>query len=467
MVLLALGWISVCGASYTLGTDTELWDFSTRAGKQLVWIVCSFGLAFVLMMIDEDLYDTLAYFIYVALLLILVVTIFIAPDTRGSRSWLDFGVLKIQPAEFAKFATALCLAKFMGSYGFVLNNWKNALTVAAIIVVPMLIIVKQKETGSALVYFAFLLMLYREGMPGIVLYSMICAALYFVVGIKFGEVPVEGLTESVGQFAVLLMILLFTSGLVLNYTKNRIAAGVILGGTIGGLGIAWGIAAYVVSFDLIWAELGLCTLAVMYLLILSVWENRKAYALITVFSLGSVAFLYSCDYLFDKVLQPHQQTRIKVALDMEKDIMGDGYNVNQSIIAIGSGGLTGKGFLNGTQSQLKYVPEQETDFIFCTMGEEQGFVGSCLTLLLYLCLILRLLFVAERQSTSFGRIYGYCVFGIFFFHLFINIGMVLGLTPVIGVPLPLFSYGGSSLWGFTILLFIFLRIDANRKRHPQ
>ena len=238
----------------------------------------------------------------------------------------------------------------------------------------------------------------------------------------------------------------------------------IIGGSLLALSIAYLVSEYLVPFNLVWVEWGLCVVVICYLLYLSLSERQRAYLLIALFALGSIGFLYSSDYVFDNILEPHQQIRIKVVLGMEEDLAGAGYNVNQSKIAIGSGGLTGKGFLNGTQTKLKYVPEQDTDFIFCTVGEEQGFVGSAAVLLLFLALILRLIAVSERQTSTFGRVYGYSVVSIFLFHLFINVGMVLGLTPVIGIPLPFFSYGGSSLWGFTILLFIFLRIDAGRSR---
>ena len=380
LMLIVFGWFSVCGASYDYG-DRDFLDFSTRAGKQFMWIVCSFGLGFILLMLEDTLYDMFSYIIYIGLILLLVVTIFIAPDTKGSRSWLILGPVSLQPAEFAKFATALALAKYMSAYSFTIKSWKNALMLAFLILLPMMLIILQRETGSALVYTAFFLMLYREGMPGVVLFSGICAVVYFVVGIRFDQVFIADTPTPIGEFAI-----------------------------------------------------------------------------------GSIGFLYSSDYFFNKVLEPHQQIRIKVVLGMEEDLAGAGYNVNQSKIAIGSGGLTGKGFLNGTQTKLKYVPEQDTDFIFCTVGEEEGFIGSTIVLLLFLTLILRLIALAERQQSAFGRVYGYSVLSIFLFHLFINIGMVLGLTPVIGIPLPFFSYGGSSLWGFTILLFIFLRIDAGRNR---
>ena len=463
LALIVFGWFSVCGASYDYA-DHDLLDFSTRAGKQFVWIICSFGLGFVLLMLDDSIYDTFAYLIYIGLLLLLVVTIFIAPDTKGSRSWLILGPVSLQPAEFAKFATALALAKCMSAYGFTMKTWKNAGTLLFIILFPMLLIILQRETGSALVYVAFFLVLYREGMPGVVLFTGVCAVVYFVVGIRFGDVFIGDSPTPVGPFVVLLLILIFAAAMAGIYTKRWKPVRYMFSVMVVVLGLSSLVSSYIVPFNLVWVEWGLCVLAVGYLFNLALVEHHLTYFLIALFTIGSIGFLYSSDYFFNNVLEPHQQIRIKVVLGMEEDLAGAGYNVNQSKIAIGSGGLTGKGFLNGTQTKLKYVPEQDTDFIFCTVGEEEGFVGSSAVLLLFLALILRLIAVSERQPTTFGRVYGYSVLSIFLFHLFINIGMVLGLTPVIGIPLPFFSYGGSSLWGFTILLFIFLRIDAGRKR---
>lgn len=464
LLLLVCGWFSVCGASYEFG-NPEFLDFSTRAGKQLVWIICSFGLAFVLLMLDDAFYDTFAYLIYVALMLLLLVTIFIAPDTKGSHSWLILGPVSLQPAEFAKFATALALAKYMNAYGFTMRTWKSALGLAFLVLFPMLLIIMQRETGSALVYLAFSLVLYREGMPGVILFAGVCAIVYFVVGIRYGAVMWgDSMPTPVGQYVVLLLIMLAAVGMSWLYlrqwkpVRNMLIA-ILLVHLLG-----WILARYVIPFNQVWAQWGLCALLVGYLLFLALEGRKLNYMLIGLFTVVSIGFLYSSDYVFNQVLEPHQQMRIKVVLGLEEDPTGAGYNVNQSKIAIGSGGLTGKGFLNGTQTKLKYVPEQDTDFIFCTIGEEQGFVGSAAVLLLYLAFILRLLFVAERQPSVFGRVYGYSVLSIFLFHLFINVGMVLGLTPVIGIPLPFFSYGGSSLWGFTILLFIFLRVDAGRDR---
>lgn len=463
LLLIVGGWFSVCGASYDYG-DRDFLDFSTRAGKQFMWIICSFGLGFVLLMLEDRMYDMFSYIIYIGMIALLIVTIFIAPDTKGSRSWLILGPVSLQPAEFAKFATALALAKFMNAYSFSMKRWKCFVSLIALILLPMLLIIGQKETGSALVYLAFFLMLYREGMSGVILFSGVCAVVFFVVGVRFDQVFIADTPTPIGEFAVLLMTLLFSGGMVWVYKRKWAPTRNIIGGGILVLLIAYLISEYLVHFNLVWVEWGLCFVLVGYLIYLSLSERQRTYALIALFTVISIGFLYSSDYVFNNILEPHQQVRIKVVLGMEEDLAGAGYNVNQSKIAIGSGGLTGKGFLNGTQTKLKYVPEQDTDFIFCTVGEEQGFVGSALVLLLFLALILRLVSLSERQPSTFGRVYGYSVVSIFLFHLFINVGMVLGLTPVIGIPLPFFSYGGSSLWGFTILLFIFLRIDAGRGR---
>ena len=330
------------------------------------------------------------------------------------------------------------------------------------VLLPMLLIILQRETGSALVYLAFFFMLYREGMPGSILFAGICAVVYFVVGIRFGNELMADDCTSIGEFSVLLLIVILSALLVNSYCKKASVVWYIGGVGVGGTLLALLFSYYVIPFDITWFQYGLCVVLLFYLIFLSMHERMRNYFYIALFAIGSVGFLFSADYVFNNVLEPHQQIRIKVVLGMEEDLAGAGYNVNQSKIAIGSGGLWGKGFLNGTQTKLKYVPEQDTDFIFCTVGEEEGFIGSAAVLFLFTGLILRLIVVAERQHTRFARVYGYSVLSIFLFHLFINIGMVLGLTPVIGIPLPFFSYGGSSLWGFTILLFVFLRIDAGR-----
>ena len=461
LALLTFGWLSVCGASYTYG-DTDIFSLDTRSGMQIVWIGTSVCLGFVLLMLDDRFYDTFAYVIFGVLLALLFVTIFNPHQIKGSRSWLVLGPLRVQPAEFAKFATALALAKFMSAYGYAIHRWKHFAATLAIILTPMLFIILQRETGSALVYLAFFLVFYREGMPGCVLFTGVAAVVYFVVGIRFEQVLLFGTPTSVGRFVVLLLVQVFTAGMVWAYTSARSMAWAIVAYCVGLTLVALLFSVFVIPFDVVWVQLALTALMVGWLVLAALGSRLRNFWLITAFAIGSVAFFYSADYVLNNVLEPHQRTRINVLLGLDEDLAGAGYNVHQSEIAIGSGGLEGKGFLNGTQTKLKFVPEQDTDFIFCTVGEEEGFLGSAGVLLLFLALILRLIHLAERQPFAFGRIYGYSVLSIFLFHVFINVGMVLGLTPVIGIPLPFFSYGGSSLWGFTILLFIFLRIDAGR-----
>lgn len=464
LILLVCGWFSVCGASYDYG-EPNFQDFGTRAGKQLMWMGCSLCLGFVLLMLEDKFYDTYAYLIYGILLLLLFGTIFNPHEIKGSRSWIVLGPVSLQPAEFAKFATALALAKFMGEYTFSMKRKKHMLAALGIILLPMVLIVLQKETGSALVYLSFFLVLYREGMTGSILFAGICAVVYFIVGVRFSADLMPDETTPWGAFSVWGLIVLLSGLLFYSYAKlHRRFACYILGVSGGVILLAVLFSCYVIPFNVVIVEMVLAAAIVLYLLYLYYRERLANYMYVLVFTVGSAVFFYSIDYVFNNVLEAHQKIRIEVLLGITDDPAGAGYNVNQSKIAIGSGGFWGKGFLNGTQTKLKYVPEQDTDFIFCTVGEEQGFFGSALVLLLFTAFILRLMVLSERQTSRFGRVYGYCVLSIFFFHLFINIGMVLGVTPVIGIPLPFFSYGGSSLWGFTILLFVFLRIDAGRDR---
>ncbi len=466
VALLGLGWMSVCGASYDFDQGGNFFDFSTRSGMQIVWIATSFLLGMVILSIDERVYDTFAYVLYIGFLILLFVTPFLAHNIKGSLSWIKIGSFSIQPAEFAKFATALCVAKYMSNNDFNIHKWWNFLTACLLIVVPMGLIVMQRETGSALVYTSFFLMLYREGMPGSILFTGVAAVVYFVVGVRFADEPMWGIPDiSMGKFVVLLLILLFTTGMLRVYTEKLEPQLKVFGYGLGLTLAALFFAKYVIPFDITWVQLGVSIVMVGYLIYQAFLERYARYAYIALFAVGSLMLYYSADFALNHVLEAHQQTRIRVLLGMEDDPRGAGYNVIQAKIAIGSGGLQGKGFLNGTQTKLKYVPEQDTDFIFCTVGEEEGFLGCAVVLLLFLALILRLIQLSERQPYAFGRIYGYCVMSVFLFHVFINVGMVLGLTPVIGIPLPFFSYGGSSLWGFTIMLFIFLRMDAGRNRY--
>ncbi|WP_288155940.1 rod shape-determining protein RodA [Phocaeicola sartorii] len=462
VALLAFGWISICGASYDFDMGGNIFSFEARSGMQIVWIGTSLMMGFLLLMLDGKVYDTLAYVIYLLLLVLLFITPFFARDIKGSHSWIKIGPFSLQSAEFAKCATSLALAKFMSVYGYNISRWKDFLMTLTIIIVPIVLIILQRETGSALVYLAFFLMLYREGMTGSVLFAGVSAVTYFVVGVRYENTMLGIIPTSVGEFLVLTMVLLFTAGMVYVYCKRKDMMRDILLYGVGTVLLSLCFSGFVIPFDIKWILLAVCVAVILYLCREALKERVVYYFYIAMFALGSLVFFYSADYVLNSVMEPHQRVRINVLLGLEDDLAGAGYNVNQAKIAIGSGGLSGKGFLNGTQTKLKYVPEQDTDFIFCTVGEEEGFWGAAGVLMLFLFLILRLIHLAERQSTDFGRIYGYCVMSIFLFHVFINVGMVLGLTPVIGIPLPFFSYGGSSLWGFTILLFIFLRIDAGR-----
>ena len=466
LILLALGWMSVCGATYDFSQQGNFFDISTRSGMQIMWIGTSILLAGVILLLDERLFDTFANVLFLGFMVLLLVTPFLAHDIHGSKSWLKIGTFSLQPAEFAKFATALALAKLIGTYGFAMHHMRDFLSAVFIILLPMLLIVLQKETGSALVYLAFSLVLYREGMSGSLLFIGVAAVTYFVVGVRFDTDTFFSTGASVGRVTVMLLIWLFTASMCGIYGEKTESCGrrILLWGGVANLA-ACVFAQYLprlMPFGMAWILMGVVLGSSAWLAWIALRTKLKPYGLIAIFAIGSVGFYFAIDQIMDH-LGEHQRTRIEVLLGLKDDPQGAGYNVRQAQIAIGSGGLRGKGFLMGTQTKLKYVPEQETDFIFCTVGEEEGFVGAAGVLVVYLLFILRLIYVAERQTDTFSRVYGYSVLSIFLFHVFINVGMVLGLTPVIGIPLPFFSYGGSSLWGFTILLFIFLKLDGVRE----
>lgn len=459
-LLVVGGIISIYAASYDFD-NASLFSFDEFAGKQVVWLGLSIVLGIILLLIDDRLYETYAYPIYFGMLILLLVTIFIAPDIKGSRSWLAItSSVRLQPAEFAKFATALALAKLFSSYNFNLNaSSANYFKALAIIFLPIVLILAQKETGSALVYLSLFFVLYREGMSGMVLFAALLAVVIFVVAIKYTSETIIGMP--VGEFAVLVMVMCLMIGMLAVYVREfEISRNVLL--WFGGTALVewilsiwdWHVSGYIYFITVISVAVGYCLFEML--------RVKAAKLGITVMTVVlSVAFMFSVNMVFNH-LMPHQQKRIQVVLGIIDDPRGQGYNVNQAKIAIGSGGFDGKGFLKGTQTKLRYVPEQHTDFIFCTIGEEEGFIGTSAVVLMFLILILRIIAIAERQPTTFGRVYAYCVASYLIFHFCINIGMVIGVCPVIGIPLPMFSYGGSSLWGFTILLAILLRIDASR-----
>lgn len=396
LLMVVMGWLNIYAAVYN-EEHQSIFDLSQNYGKQTIWIAGALVLALMILVIDGKFYAAFSYPIYGAMLLLLLSTFAFARDVKGSYGWIDIGSFKLQPAEFAKFATNMALAKYLSTLDIRMQDMRTKITSLILLGVPMAIILLQNDTGSALVFGAFIFVLYREGLSGNILLLGFLTIVLFV------------LTLLVDQL--------------------------ILFSIIGGIAL--------VFFFLI-------------------RKTRKNILVIVIGALLASSVVFSVDYVYRNVLQAHQRTRIDVLLGKQTDLKGAGYNVNQSKIAIGSGEFWGKGFLQGTQTKYDFVPEQSTDFIFCTVGEEWGFVGSSVVILLFMALLARIIYVAERQRSQYSRIYGYGVASILFFHLMINIGMTIGLAPVIGIPLPFFSYGGSSLWSFTILLFIFIKLDAYR-----
>ena len=461
LTLMLLGWLNIYGASYTFDS-TSIIDFSNRAGKQFHWILGTLVLAVILLLIDHKTYDILAYIAYGAMILLLLATPVLAHNIKGSMSWISIGPVSLQPAEFAKCIVALAVAKYMGRYEFKIRTWRDMIIPFGMIGLPMLIImVWQKETGSALVFLAFLFAFYRQGMSGYVLWVIVAVVALFITSIRLGDEVLPLGTGSVGILTCMLLLTVVEIYFLCKEHRMRYQALILVGSVIGIYGLALILNIFVtIPFD--WLSMAVVLLLVAYNIGISLYWHKYKLLILAGFTIFCMGYTHACKYAFSYVLQPHQRIRIEVLLGMKEDPNGAGYNVNQARIAIGSGRFTGKGYLNGTQTKLQFVPEQDTDFIFCTVGEEWGFLGSITVLGLYLFFILRLIKIAERQRNVSTRIYAYIVAGIFLFHLMVNVGMVLGLLPVIGIPLPFFSYGGSSLWGFTLLLFILLRLDAAR-----
>lgn len=396
--LLMMGWLNIYAVVYDDTAARSFFDLSINSGRQMIFIGASIVIIGVIMTIDMRFYETVAYVIYGVAIFVLILVPIIGKEVGGNKSWLGIGSFGVQPSEFAKFATALAVAKFIGAVGFRMDNMRNQAILGAMIGVPIGLILLQKDFGTALVFGAFLLAFYREGMSPFLLVVGTCAAALFILTLV---VP------------------------------NRL-----------------------------YLEISIAVIVVIMILM-----GKKSIRRIAVFAIGTliiVGFIESTDYIVNNALKPHHKSRIKVLIDPSSDLRGEGWNVTQSKIAIGSGGFAGKGYLNGTQTKFDFVPKQSTDFIFCTIGEEWGYIGSIFVVGLFIALILRIVHIAERQKNRFARTYGYSVASLFFAHFAINIGMTIGLFPVVGIPLPFFSYGGSALWSFTILLFILLKLDANR-----
>ncbi len=450
LVMVFLGWLNIYAALYS-DEHQNILDMSQQYGKQLMWIGAASVLALTIMLLEVNFYVFFSYIIYAVLLLFLMLVPVVGIEINGARSWIQLGGFAFQPSEFAKFATALALARYMSSYGFKLQRPKSLMTIAVIIFAPVILILFQNDTGSALVYFSFVLVLYREGLSGVVLFFGTLIAVLFVLALVLTNLTLSIVLIAGG----LIMYLLFNSKL-----KQFVNVFLIYALSIAVFVLASRVFENKFEFaDYIMAGALLASLIVLYR---SIRQKISNYIIIALVFIGSALFTVSVDYGFEHFLEPHHQVRINELLGIESNPHGAGYHVNQSKIAIGSGGAWGKGYLNGTQTKFDFVPEQSTDFIFCTVGEEWGFAGTFSIILLFMFFLARLIFLAERQRSSFSRIYGYSVAVILFFHFMVNIGMTIGLMPVIGIPLPFFSYGGSSLWSFTILLFIFIRLDASR-----
>lgn len=459
LLLVFFGWINIYAA--LRGEDARIFDFSQRYGMHLIWIGVSITLAILIIFaIPPRFYSVFAWWFYILAILTLIAVILVGVEVKGSRSWLALGPVRLQPAEFSKITTSIALAALMGKYGFRFSYPRDMIRAFLTIGIPMLLIIMEKETGSALVYVGFLLVFYREGMSGWLLILGIIAIILFILTLVFS--PFIAILVAIGLFIIIYSLLNKKTilGIIIA------AAAITLLSFLPRLLSIKAIAKINPFSPETWT--GILTIATAIFFICRSFFVRIRKTSLLRLSLISlicgVGFILSVQFIFNNILQDHQRARIESLLGMKEDKMGVGYNVHQSMIAIGSGGFAGKGFLNGTQTRFEFVPEQGTDFIFCTIGEEWGFLGAIAVLAIYLMMIIRIINNSEKNPDSFSRIYGYCVASCMIMHIVINICMTIGLMPVIGIPLPFLSYGGSSLIAFTILLFIFIRLDLERCR---
>lgn len=486
LILLLIGWVNIYAAIHSSETG-GMFSYDTRSGKQLVWIATALVIASIILFVfSPRIWEGASIPIYLGVVVLLVAVIFLGIEVKGSRSWFEFGPVRFQPAEVSKISTSLLLSMVLSNSNMKMKKLKDYLIVGLIIGLPMLIILAESETGSALVYVGFLFVLYRQGLSGWWLGAIGMAILLFILTLTASPYTAT---------AVLVSILLIVNSL---YGRNwvkwvLISLGIILlvalmpsvwhrivGSFIPGVSvldhnpdvtvlqtIKDGARFFFLSkIKPLYILLAVAVGFTPYLIIKALRGRRTTFKMLSIIGFfAGVIMVFSTDFLFNDVLQPHQRKRIEVLLGLKEDPAGVGYNVNQSLIAIGSGGVVGKGYLNGTQTTFGFVPEQATDFIFCTVGEEWGFLGCAVVIGLYIFMIMRILHDAERSREAFTRIYGYCVASCVFMHLFINIGMTIGIMPVIGIPLPLLSYGGSSLWAFTVLIFIFIALDREEKKY--
>ena len=453
VALVFIGWISIYSAVYD-DTHENIFSLSQRYGKQIVWISTALIIAVIILLIDSRFFSYTSYFIYAFGIFLLIAVLAFGVEINNSKSWFEIGDFRIQPVEFTKIAVCLAFAQYLSSKNFSFNNTKKVIGLLILFLIPTLLILIQNDTGSAILFFAFIFVFYREGLNKIIFYMSFIAILLFVLSLVF---------EIKTLFLIIYVITILSFLYRINNKKYKSNFSI--------LSITSIIYAVITIFlyyllnltEHITILIILNILAISITILILYIQKRNKLLLITfLLIVGIGAFVYSVDYIFSNILQSHQRERINTLLGKSNDPFGIDYNLNQSKIAIGSGGFYGKGFLRGTQTKYNFVPEQSTDFIFCTIGEEYGFLGTTFVLALFFMLIFRILKKAERQRFAFSRIYGYGIASILFFHVAINIGMTIGLAPVIGIPLPFFSYGGSSLWAFTIMLFIFIKLDADR-----
>jgi len=455
LLLVFFGWMNIFASSYN-EQFTSIFDIRQNYGEQLLWILASFILIILLFAIDHRFYHYFAYVIFgVSILLLLSVLVF-GVEVNNSRSWIRIMGFNLQPSEFVKITTALAIARYLSEYNVRLWTWKSMMVMGVLIGLPVALIAIQPDWGTALVFSCFGLLLYREGMPGWILASCMFVATLFLMTLLMSNITV---------IIILIIFALIGYGIINSTIRQSIIASLILIFFYLALhfSLPW-LPIKPTVYQMLLISLGLSSVVFLFLAAI---KKAKGVLLVLVFLYSFIGFTFTVDYVFHTILKPHQQTRMNILLGTETDIRNVGYNLNQSKIAIGSGGFAGKGYLKGTQTKLDFVPEQSTDFIFCTVGEEWGFLGTTLVILIYTGLLIRILLLAERQRSQFARIYGYGVACILFFHFAINIGMTIGLFPVIGIPLPYFSYGGSAMLAFTLLLFILVRLDSVRKKYNK
>ena len=459
LLLILIGWVNIYASIHSDG-PASIFDYNFRSGKQFVWILTALGLAaLILFVVNAQLWESASIPLYLGVLCLLVAVIFLGVEVKGSRSWFEFGPIRFQPAEVSKITTSLLLATLMSQVNFRITRFKDFLLTALILGIPMVVILAESETGSALVYVGFIFVMYREGFSGWWIFCIGMAALLFILTLTASPYV---------SILVLAGVLLLCNGLESN--KIGVAFWIFSGVLLILCLLPWIFGkfspeSFVSKINPLYILVGICVAAVLYLMIVGYRSRHRFLSMSALGLIAGMALVFSTEFIFNNILQDHQRKRIEVLLGMKEDPAGVGYNVNQSMIAIGSGGLHGKGFLGGTQTTFGFVPEQSTDFIFCTVGEEWGFLGCLVVISLYVFLISRIIMDAEKSREAFTRIYGYCVASCIFMHLFINIGMTIGIMPVIGIPLPLLSYGVSSLWAFTVLIFIFIALYRQEKKY--